>query len=296
MIEKVKNIHYKLSEEKNSLIWLIFIFVILLFLYYFYPKEIEPETENNITKIIQKMFDDPNEYVNEEFINTLSPEEKIKIKKEIKIKIYKQCEENQINQQCNLGFVVTSLKILSLLGNDTLPPEKIKGIYLSLKENFYNYNFTAINLRDFTLPFIFKLCKNRFLDMNESEEKEFWNRKVINVSDKDNWEDTHMQVLYFYMCFDALDVNTAAKKINVDKRSLKTKICNILPTIYEIDENDLCELRDYLGVKLFCEEKISKNEWNIINSKLSKNYNTNYQKSCKKILKNFINTINYTSL
>lgn len=287
----------KIKKSRDNFIILIAVLFILLFVYYVSLNYSETtDGEENVLKegasaeILEKIFDNSNEYLNEKYFSTLSGQEKNSIIEEVSRKVKEKCFEGEIDDDCRKDFLYFSLKTSSILDEDLTEEsyEKIKEVYLNMKDDYKESEFTVKELHDFTLIFVVELCRLDFPGIDLEEERGFWNEKVIIVEDKSHWDDTQSQIFYFQNCIHAQDISSVEEKTGIGKATMEENVCNIIPGLSEVGEDDLCLINDYLKIKKFCEIKFSEEDKNLVNKILSKDYNTNYQKNCKEVIENFV--------
>lgn len=288
--EKMKKIFNYVILIALLLVLLIVYFVSLNYTGITFFGEQEQSLEEDISaENLEKMFDNPNEYLNEKYFAALSEAEKNSVIEETSGQVKEKCFEGEIDDDCTKDFVYLSLRTSSILDEDLSEEsyEKIKEVYLGIKSEYTGKELTVKELHDFTLIFVTELCRLGFPGMNPDEEKGFWNEKVILVGDKTHWDDTQSQIFYFQNCVHARDVYEVEEKTGLSKSMMEENVCDIIPTLNEIGEDDLCLINDYLKIKKFCGINFSGEDKSLVGSVLSKNYSTNYQKNCKEIIEVF---------
>ncbi len=296
------------AKKDKGFLLLLLILLVLLSFYYVFPslflqdslesgassseENNEPNPEEEIYKnLISEIMSDPNEYMNEEYIKTLSMEEKNIIKDELDEEIGIKCKEGEFNGVCKKSFMAFSLRIFRLMNrnfSDLESYEKIKACYTDLKEDASDSGFSAGNLHDFSLVFLNYMCSSDFPEMDCEEEKDFWSEKIINVKNKKTWDDTHSQIYYFWNCMNFKNLTSLAAETGLNRADLESSICSPLPDLQEINKEDLCLLNDYMVTKIFCETSIPEDEISFMESFISQVSDTNYQKNCAKMLESLM--------
>jgi hypothetical protein len=298
-----------LLKEKNNRIWIILlVLLVFLFILYFFlqsspvPEVIEEETVQSKyepktdSSILEVFFDDPDEYMNEERIRSLSDDDANEIMYWLDRKIVLNCLDGEISDTCTKDFVSLSLKLSNLLESQSGSSLKIRlgvrsrvileEVYLDMKNDFKDRNMEVSDLQDFTTTLLREYCVAKFFYLNENEEKDFWSRKIAYVEEKTHWDNTNVQIFYFQGCLAAGDITEVAEMTSLERKVLEERVCDITPGLDEIYKEDLCLVNDYLNIKNFCEIHVTQEDIDLVNSLVSKSYETNYDKTCREYLKN----------
>lgn len=250
---------------------------------------------------INKILENPNEYSTPAYLRSLSIEQRTRLIDDFNNLLYENCKDGKLNENCTPYLVYSYLRTrLTIAEFEVFPdPEKefrnmdkvvlnntIPNIYLNSLKDLPT--LTEDDLKGFVVPLLTKMCMLRFSNGTHLiptwwfpyGEKIDWAKKIIYIN-KTNWHSTDMQIYYLVNCINARTVNESSQKLNISLDELSNRICNILPTFSNINQEDLCEIFDYLKIKRFCLINITADERTLIENLLSKDYESNYQKDCK---------------
>lgn len=280
----------------------ILIIILCIGLYFYYYPPTKPEETVDINKILYN----PNEYNNPTYLKTLSDGQKTQLIDSFDNLLYENCKDEKLNEDCSPYFVYSYLKTKFILGQSgytSKNPEKdydiidnkIRKIYLNSLDSSI---LTEDDLKGFVVPLLAEMCTIGFSNGTyvsyvywfPEQTRIYWMQKLLDIN-KTNWQSTDMQIYYSINCLGALTVNDLSRRSGIDQDELNNRICNILPTFSNINQEDLCEIFDYLKIKRFCLINITADERTLVENLLSKDYESNYQKGCKEKLSGLYNLI-----
>lgn len=257
--------------KKTIIVSIVLILLIGIGVYFFYyakPKEMTG---------VNKILDNPDEYNNGVYLSNLTDKQKNQVLDSFDVLLAENCKDGKIAGNCTAYFLNSYVSVKIILRE--LPELKYKSIltstYLDLKSKYEI--LTEADLKTFIVPLLTGFCK---INIFNETEKISWMQKLVDVN-KTDWQSTDIQIYYAIVCMNVTNMTRLNEITGISKMKLNNKICNILPSLNDINTKDLCYVNDYIREKKFCEINSTAEDKNLVNDLLSKEYDTYYQNSCK---------------
>ncbi|MFH0832588.1 MAG: hypothetical protein V1900_02640 [Candidatus Aenigmatarchaeota archaeon] len=267
-VHKRRKVQPKVQKVKSSWILAIFIIVALSLIYYYNLQKL-PSTPLNINEIWSNL----NEYNNPRYFNSLTQEQRNQIANDLD-RLFDDCNSKK---NCAVPFLFVYMQMKANLGFEPFEIMRDRTDAIMSAYNNLPSTLTENDLKGFYIPFITKLCRFGMLDRTSELS---WANKIMGV-EKTKWESTYMQIYYFVDCMHANNISDLSTNSGIPMEELNSKVCNILPSIQDMNQKDLCEVFDYMLAKRFCLAEITAEESAVAESLLSNEYNFIYQIGCK---------------
>lgn len=268
--------------------------------YYFSTKQKDSHTED-MNVFLNNIINDPDEYLSHKYFDALTIDEKQQLYLLSNELFDDNCKEGKLNERCSLSFLYKYISIRGWCFDTNLPLDKkpiLDKLYLEIERNYDN--LTESDLGGFLVPTVTAFCRNalnnltidyrtlkeqqnkrlmelesgiKMYDTVESEmynnQRFMWFHRFTNVN-KTTWDSTELQIYYIRQC---MMINTISflKEYVGNRMTLEeaNSVCNILPTMEDINLKDLCQISDVINVKNFCEIEITQKDINVVRDAIS---------------------------
>jgi len=248
-------------------------------------KETKDATDSNKTVGINEIFKNPNEYNNPTYLQSLPTDQRENIINSFNYLLEEECGNGELNKNCTSYLLYSYMTLFLNVGQypSSESMNIINNTYLDFKSGIET--LTESNLKGFDIPLLSTFCRMGILN---DEERIYWLKKLLDIN-KTNWKSTDMQLFYVKWCLGARNITHLSEISELDLKDLNKKMCDVLPELKDTGVEDLCDVFDCMNTRAFCLIDITSEDKNILESLISKECETNYQKNCKEKLLKFYN-------